>query len=265
MNVYIREMKAYRKSLILWCIGMLAMIGSGMAKYAGFKSSGQSMNELMSQMPQSLQALMGIGSLDISTASGYYGLLFLYLLLMATLQAVMIGATIISKEEREKTVEFLFVKPISRKKIILSKVLAALTNVSILTLFTWIVCILFVGLYSEGEEVQANIGITILGMYILQLLFLSIGSAIAAISQNPKKASSLSTAILLVMFILSVAIDLNESMKRLKFLTPFKYFEAKNVMYGGGLDLIFILISFILVGLLMIVTFTFFEKRDLKV
>ncbi|KJS86413.1 MAG: ABC transporter, partial [Peptococcaceae bacterium BICA1-8] len=125
MNVFIREMKSNRKSLIIWCIGIFLLIASSMGKYAGLSASGQSMNELLAQMPKSFQAIMGIGTFDLSTPIGYYGVLFAYLVVMATIHATMLGANIISKEEREKTAEFLFAKPVSRNRIITSKLLAS--------------------------------------------------------------------------------------------------------------------------------------------
>ncbi|RLQ93772.1 ABC transporter permease subunit [Falsibacillus albus] len=266
MNVFWREMKFQRKSLIIWCIGMIAMIVAGMGKYAGLSSSGQSMNDLMAQMPKSLQVLMGIGSFDISTASGYYGgLLFLYLLLIGTIHAAMLGATILSKEERDKTAEFLFVKPISRSKIIATKLLAALMNVIILTLVTWLTCLVIVGRYSDGVAVGTDISMTIAGMFILQLLFLTIGASIAAVTKRPNKAASVSTGVLLLTFILSFAIDLNDQLDFLKYITPFKYFEAKHVMHGGGLDAGFVILTFSMIFLLLMITFIFYRKRDLKV
>ena len=57
------------------------MVVAGMGKYVAYPSSGQSMNELLAQMPKSIQAIMGIGTFDLSKASGYYGMLFLYLVL----------------------------------------------------------------------------------------------------------------------------------------------------------------------------------------
>ncbi|PFA67657.1 ABC transporter [Bacillus sp. AFS015802] len=264
MNVYLREMKAHRKSLIIWCIGMIALIGSGMGKYAGFSSSGQSMNELMAEMPKSLQAFLGIGTLDMSTATGYYGVLFLYILLLATIHAAITGATIISKEERDKTAEFLFVKPLPRKEVIGIKLLAALTQIGILSLITWISSLMIVGHYSDAR-VAGDIGITMLGMFILQVLYLVIGTAIASYSKKPGKAAAIATAVLLLTFILSFAIDLSEKIEGLKYFTPFKYFEAKNVMDGGGLDLVFVWISIVLIGLLGVVTLMFYDKRDLNV
>jgi ABC-2 type transport system permease protein len=266
MNIWWREIKAYRKSLIFWCIGVFLMVISGMSKYANLSSSGESLNEMMADMPTALKAVMGIGDLDLNTVSGYYGLLYLYLLLMATVHAAMLGANIISKEERDKTSEFLFVKPVSRNAVITAKLLAALVNIVIFNLITLISSTLIVGQYNtSGEAVNGDIAATMLGMFILQILFMGIGTAIASVRRNPKPAGSITTGILLLTFILSVAIDLNERMESLKYVTPFKYFEAKNVMYGGGLDPVFVLLSAVLIVVLIGVTYVFFRKRDLNV
>ncbi len=117
----------------------------------------------------------------------------------------------------------------------------------------------------DGEAVNGDIALTMVGMFILQFLFMVIGSALAAVKKNPKTAVSLATGIILLTYILSIAIDLNETIEFLKYFTPFKYFEAKNVMFGGGLDLVFVLLSIVIIAILSYVTYVFFKKRDLNV
>lgn len=265
MNIFLKEIKSHRKSLLFWSIGIFLMVVSGMFKYESLSSSGQPMNEMLAGMPKSMLAVLGIGEFDISTASGYYGLLFIYLLLMATIHAVMLGATIIAKEERDKTTEFLFVKPVSRNRIITAKLLAAFSNILILNLVTSVSSLALVRKYSNGEVVTGDIAITMAGMFILQLLFMVIGTSLAAFKKKSKTAASLATGVLLLTYVISVAIDLNENIEGLKYLTPFKYFEAKNVMYGGGFELVFVLLSGALIATLTVATFVFYKKRDLNV
>src|SRR4051794_26852476 len=265
MNIVLKEMKSHRKSLIFWSIGMFLMVASGMVKYESLASSGQSMNDMLAGMPKSMLAVLGIGEFDISTATGYYGLLFIYLLLMATIYAAMLGATIIAKEERDRTTEFLFVKPVSRNQIITAKLLAAFVNILILNLVTFVSSIVIVGKYSDGGVVTGDIAITMAGMFILQILFMVIGSSLAAVKKKSKATASLAIGVLLLTYLISVAIDLNENIEGLKYLTPFKYFEAKSVMFGAGFELIFVLLSVVLIAGLTVVTFVFFKKRDLNV
>jgi ABC-2 type transport system permease protein len=263
VNIYWRELKAHRKSLIFWCIGMVALIGAGMSEYGAFTSSGQSINDLMKSMPKAMQSFMGGGGLDMSTAVGYYGLLFLYIILIATIHAAVLGASILSKEERDKTVEFLFVKPVTRRKVVAVKIMAALTNSLILTFVTFGVSLVIVGHFAEGESITGGIGRLMAGMFILQVLFLVIGTAVAAVTKRPGKASVWATSILLVTFILSFAIDLSEKIEALKYFTPFKYFEAKNLL-DDGLEPFFVALSSVMIFVLAVTTFWYYRKRDLK-
>lgn len=265
MNVFMREMKANRKALIIWCIGVFLMVASGMGKYAGFSGSGQSINDLLAQMPQSLKAIMGMGTFDLTTATGFYGVLFIYLAMMATIHATMLGADIISKEERDKTAEFLFLKPISRTRIITLKLSASLVNIIIFNLVTFVSSILMVQKYSKGEAIIGGITRLMLGMFILQLIFLLIGTAIAAVSKHPKTAPSLATGILLLTFILSIAIDMNSRIENLKYLTPFKYFDAKNLLNTRGFEPVYVILSAVIIAVLLRATYVFYKSRDLNV
>jgi ABC-2 type transport system permease protein len=265
MNIFIREMRAHRKSLILWCIGMLLMITSGMGKYYYYAESGQSMKELIAKIPKVLRAMLGFGNFDVTKASGFYGMLFLYLAIMAAIHAVMLGSNIIAKEERDKTTEFLMVRPVSRTKIITEKLLAALVNVVVLNIITLVLSLTIVGKYSRGESVAGDIQILMAGMFILQVIFLFIGTGIAAVSKNPKGAVSISTTVLLVTFIISIVIDMNKNLEVLKYITPFRYFNAEDLMYGGGIKPVFLILSFLIISVSAYVTYVFYKNRDLKV
>ncbi len=265
MNVFMIEMKAHRKSLIIWCIAMLLMVGTGMSKYEVFSTSGQSLNEVMSKLPKVVQSIFGIGVFDLSKAGGFYGILFLYLVLMTTIHSAMLGATIISKEERDKTTEFLMVKPISRDKIITAKLIAAFVNILILNIVTSISSMVVVGYYGKGESVTSDIGLLMAGMFILQLIFMVIGTTLAAVSKKPKTAPAVATGILLTAYLLSTTIDINLKLESLKYITPFKYFEAKNLLSSGGFEPVYIILSALIIGVLLSATYLFYRKRDLNV
>jgi ABC-2 type transport system permease protein len=265
VNIVRRELKANLKSLLIWSIGVLFMIGAGMGKYAGMGGNGETMNELMAQMPKSLQAIMGTSGFDLSAPIGYYGLLFLYLVVMAAIHAVMLGANIIAKEERDKTVEFLLVKPISRHSVITSKFIAAFINIVIFNLITLISSVVMVRMYSDGADAAGDILLLMGGMFFLQLLFLAIGASIAAMYKKPKKASALATAVLLINFIFSIIINLNENLDILAYVTPFKYFEASLILQNKGFDVVYLSLSLLLTAVLIFMAYHFYQKKDLNI
>jgi ABC-2 type transport system permease protein len=184
---------------------------------------------------------------------------------MATIHAVITGTDIINKEERDKTTEFLFVKPISRTRIITSKLLAGVLNVIVLNIVTLFSSYYFVSYFGKTNSVNHDIDILMIGLLFLQLLFFFVGFSIAAASHKPKSSPAFATSILLFTFILSFLINVNTHLDILKYLTPFKYFDAKTLMSDGRLDPIYITISLVLMFSMAIYSYRTYASRDLNV
>jgi len=265
MNIIKRELRANLKSLIIWSLSMVFLVYVGMVKYSAFSQAGQSINTLFEQMPPALLKIFSMEGLDLTKISAFYALFYLYFNLLGGIHASMLGATIISKEERDKTADFLFVKPIQRKKIITGKVIAAVINVLILNAVTCISSIVFIDMYNTGESITSEVFRLIIALLFIQIVFLSIGLAISAIVKSTKKATGLVTFVLLTMFMLSVGIDLNEDLKALVFLTPFKYFATKDVMYNANYSVSSLLLVVIITCVGLWITYQVYPKKDLHV
>ena len=242
---------------------MIALVVSGMAKFAAYSNAGQSITDLIAQLPYAIQTIFGLTGFDLSKASGFYGVLFIYIALMATVHAVLLGTDIISKEERDKTFEFLFVKPISRAKVITAKVFAGLFSLLVLNLITFVTSLYSVSYFGKGDFVGSDIMLMMAGLLFLQLLFFFAGAAIAAVSKKPKSASSLATSAVLFSFIVSFLVNISSSLDPLKYLTPFKYFDAKTMMADGRLDPLYVTISLVVIVGLIVTTYVKYPKKDL--
>lgn len=263
MNIFLRELKANRKSLIIWCACMFLLVLSGMGKYTAYSGSSQSI-QVFNKMPYTVKALLGIGSFDVTTMSGYFAMLFLYIELAASVHAALLGAGIVSKEERDKTSEFLIVKPVSRNTIITSKLLAAFVNIIILNIVTLVSSLSMVVAYNKGKDISFEIVMFILSMFIVQLIFFSLGAATAAFMKNSKLSNSFAAGILLAAFVISKITDMTDKLNFLNVLSPFKYFSYKNLVDGNGLSIAIVIPSFVLVSILFISTYFFYQKRDLR-
>ena len=134
MNIIRREIRANLISLLVWSVAGFILVASGMLKYETFKISNPTMEDISDMLPQAIRVIFGFGTFDLTTVSGYYGMMFLYFLLVGTIHAVMLGAVIISKEERDKTADFIFVKPLKRRRIVTFKLIAGLINLFVLNL-----------------------------------------------------------------------------------------------------------------------------------
>jgi ABC-2 type transport system permease protein len=159
----------------------------GMQKYDALVASGSDeFMKMMEALPKGLQAVFGLNTLDITSIIGYYGILYLYLILIVSIHAAMIGSNIINKEEKDKTAEFLMAKPVSRDYIVTYKLLASLVNIIILNLVSLISSLVILNVVNPNYEI-IDILILHMGMFLTQGLFLIIGMGFALITKTPKK------------------------------------------------------------------------------
>lgn len=265
MNIYRRELRAHLKSLLIWCGGMIFLIIGGMAKYSAGAATGPgSMNELMKEMPVSLQNLFGVGVFDLSSALEFYAVMNIYILLLLGIQAVMLGSQIISKEERDRTAEFLLVKPVSRSQILTAKLFAALT---ILVLF-WLVTVgssyAILSKYAKPAEFGAGLMKLMWAAAAVQLLFASLGAFFAGVMKHSKKSTAVGTATLLAMFLFSITADILKEADALKYFSFFKYYDAKDIL-KRGYSPVYPIISAVLVVLLISGAYYAYKRRDMKI
>ena len=264
MNVFLRELKVHRWVLFFWCLGVVWLIYGGMAKYAAYSAAGQSVVEVMDQLPKAIKVVFGLTGFDLGTAAGFYGVLFLYLAVMAAVHAVLLGAHLIAKEERDHTSEFLYAKPASRSRVLTGKLLAGLVNLVVFNLVTLVSSFYFVDMFGKGESVASDILILMVGLFFIQLVFFSIGAVVAGTSHRPKSAASVATSIMFLTFLLYYVVNLDQKLGFLEYFTPFKYFDAAALM-SNGLDPLFIGLSVVIIVLAVFGTYRFYGARDLSV
>lgn len=263
MNVFFRELKDNFKSLVIWSCAQFFVIYAGMMKYQGFSASGVDINSLLASFPEGMLALFGLGTVDLTQVAGFYSLFFLYFMLLAAVHAVMFGAVVVSKEERDHSADFLFSRPVRRYQVITPKLLAGVVNILVFNLVTFAASVFFIAQYNNGDGLVDMVAITMVALFILQLFFLALGAMLGAVLKTTKLATSVSAGIIMGTFFLSVAVDLNEKLNFLKYLTPFKYFEGKALVIDGSISLSSVMILLVLAGILTALCYVAFSKRDL--
>jgi ABC-2 type transport system permease protein len=149
--------------------------------------------------------------------------------------------------------------------VLTGKLLAGLTNVVVLNLVTLASSLYFVDYYGAGESFTNEVLILMAGFLFLQLIFFSVGAVVAGTSRRPKSAASRATSIMLLTFVLFYLVNLNEKLDVLKYLTPFKYFDAAVLMADQQLDPVFVALSCVIVVLAIGGTYYFYAARDLSV
>jgi ABC-2 type transport system permease protein len=266
MNIFLRELKANYRSFLIWATTMVFLVAAGMMKYSAFAKTGQAVNDMFKDMPAAILTIFGVDpGVDLSSIGVFYGIFFLYFILLTSVHGCLLGVTIIAKEERDKTADFLMVKPVRRSRVITAKILAALLMVILYNLVTFVASVIFVEQNnSTGKSLTIPIFWLTTALLVIQVLFLSIGLFLGAMARNAAKASGLATLIILGTFMLKVLIDLKKDLDFLRFLTPFRYFNSADVMFDHKIDLAYLVLCLGVSAAAVAGTYYFFQKRDLR-
>lgn len=264
MNIIKRELRANLKSMIIWSIAVVFLVTVWMIEYESFAGN-TAINDFMNSMPQGILQAMGMADLNLASLNGFISTISLYLYLLLGIHAVLLSSTIISKEERDKTAEYLFALPISRKKVIVGKIISAIINLSLLNIITLGALLISSMSYDKGESFYKFIGLLFIAIFIVQMIFLSIGMLVSSINKRYKKSGNISVSILMIAFLISSLINMVDSVDFLKYITPFKYFDASYILNEMSLEPVFIVISILIIVIGIGGTFIFYPKRDLYI
>jgi len=261
MNIFLHELKAYRKSTIIWTLSLIAAMAFFLSIFPSFSKDAAEMNRLIQGYPEALRKAVGI-TIDLSSILGYYSCVFLYIVLCGSIQAMNLGISIISKEVSLKTADFLLTKPVSRSMILTSKIAAGITSLIITNIF-YVPAALLIAFYVKTGPLDIKIFIMIsITLLFLQLIFFSLGFLISIIFTKIKSVISVSLYFIFGSFI----INMFESVigeKTLRYITPFRYFDTAYIVNNGSYETAFLYISVIIIIAAFTLSYIIYSKKDI--
>jgi len=264
MRIYLRELKANFKSLLIYCGICLFFLTVGFAKFSAYAENPELL-AIMDNLPQALLAAFSMNAFNLTTVTGFFGVMYIFIGLILSIAAVMWGSDIISKEERDKTVEFSLTLPIKRSTLITAKTAAVLSNCIALALVTWGLILANTARYNPDPEFYRFVSLGMLSLFIMQIIFLSIGIFLGSAMKKHKNSSSVAVSALLGTYFISIIAGLNEDFEFLKYFTPFKYFDPAALLHESKIDLPFVWLSLGIIAVSMVGAYLTYSKRDLYI
>lgn len=265
MNIFFREIKANFKSLLLWSLFIVFFIYMGISKFQAFTAADSDIMAMLDSIPQAVMEGLQLSAFNLTTISGYYGVMQSYFGLMASIFAVLLGNGIIAKEEREKTVEFSLTLPIPRHKLISGKVAAALVNCVVFILVMWGGSIVAVQPYGPDAGFYEYLSLMMVGNFFLELIFLAIGVLLGSAMKEYKRSGSVAVFILFTTFIFSIISEISEQLEFLKYASPFRYFDPLKLLNESKFDLNYLALSAAIIVVSMAAAYFSYSRRDLYI
>lgn len=201
------EMFSRIKGTLIWALSFILMIVAGMNKMMVLSSQGDhNMDKLLESLPRAMRVIYGMEGHDLTNSIGYSGLMLFFILIMLAFHGVFLGTSLLGRESQEKTVDFIFVKPRSRARILFYKVLAGTGIVLFLQL------IIGISFYSQMKEIEpiSLYKQMILASLVTHLMFLFLGVALSIAITQRENTQKVALVITLLTYILVVIGQLYE-------------------------------------------------------
>lgn len=258
------EFKRNFKSLILWTgiVGGLALLM--LMLYPAFKDAFAQLEELLSVYPEAfLEAFgMGEGGLDMSDIYGWFGVEgYLFVNLIGGSYAGILGGSILSKEEDDKTIEFLLSKPISRDRILFGKFIVVGINLLILNTIVSIILLVTFSLFGELHLVVWLL--YSFAPFILQMIFASISFLVSIFITKSRQVLSISLGVVIGMYVVDLISKLTEEAEFLKYITPYEYINAVTIVNDETVKPLYLLISVFIITVCLLASWQLYKRKDI--
>lgn len=262
MNIFLYELKANRKTAMIWTVVLIGVALMYLMIYPSFTKDMSQVNKMIEGYPLVVRKAMGLSMESFSTLLGFYGFVFTYITLCGSIQAMNIGTSILSKEIREKTADFLMTKPVSRVTIMTSKLLAAFcTLVSTNAVYLFVVIVFSKFISKESFDTKKFILIT-LTLILIQLMFMAIGIIISVIAKKIKSVISITISTVFGFFIISMLGSVIGD-KAVRYITPFKFYDTSYIIKHAAFEGNFIIFEAILIVAAILLSYVIYMKKDI--
>jgi ABC-2 type transport system permease protein len=135
----------------------------------------------------------------------------------------------------------------------------------LLLLWTWLVIALTGARFDPEPEFASQLRLGVAGLFFTQMIFLALGILFGAAMKRYRLASSVSVGTLLGAYFLSILTGLNRDLAFLKYLTPFKYFDAAQFIRDARLEVGFVALSLAIVAACLTTAYLVYSRRDLYI
>ena len=257
------SLKVHRKAIIGWSIAIFLI----MFLYMILFSSMQEMAQIkMSAMPKELLQFVGMESFnDMGNYVSYYGMIFGIILIAIAIFAATYSASLITKEEKTKSIEFLSTLSVSRIEIYVANYLSSMIAIAI-TLYVAIIPTIICGFIQGGETfVLADIIQSAKIASFVPLLFGGISLGLAGASSKIASGTTCSMIVLGSYMLGYLGTLLEQDGEVFTYLSPFITLSVKNSIELNDKTVMILIVYAILYCISLIIGAWIYNKRDLKV
>ncbi len=270
MSILINEYKSNFGKQITWFVFLLIIVSMFMLAFPIINDpSVQPIVEsnLRSIPSQITQVLFPLGIESFNNLRLYFRTILIFISLMVSIFSLNIGLASLAKEQGYGTIEYIYINPVTRSEIMVSKFIANLINLIILVIILLLAtsyAYSYVGELDLMDSIRSQIRNFIV-IFFQGLLFLSIGTMISSFAKRTSGLGGIGTLIILGLLILNVLISAQMIDIPLHWLIPLRNLQETFDFETTRLGVSILLGSFVPSLIFLLIGNINYDRKDLLI
>ena len=261
MTLTKHELKQGRTALVIWTASIAFLMVICILMFPEMKGEMVGVSDMFASMGSFTEAF-GMDRINFGTLLGFYAVECGNILgLGGAFFASLIAITVLAKEEKERTAEFLLTHPVSRVRIVTEKLTAVLIQIVLINAVIWALSAASIAII--GEEIPwKELNLMHLSYFLLQIELAGICFGLSAFLRRGGLGIGLGLAT--VMYFLNIVANISDSAEFLKYITPFGYTEGADIVANGGLDTAMVLLGMAYTAIGIAAAYWKYCKKDIQ-
>jgi len=262
-NIILHGLKSNYKGLIGWMFGITIWTVIVLAMFPTFIEAGDAFLEVLKSYPPELLKAIGFTEEAFNSFEGFYGYIATYSYLIIAMYASYLGVKLFAEDNKLKTNDFLYTKPIGRTKVFVSKFL---TGIYLLTIFvTTYIIFIQVSAYSFFKvdtdfDILLKMDLSLIGIVLFIYLF---SMLVGTVYTSIRSYISIAMPITLLFFLLDLVGTLIDK-PIISYITPFGMFNKSLILTEGNYEVKYIIVGILLMFIFIIVSFVKEKTKDVR-
>ena len=265
MNLLLHEVRSMLASAVIWAVVLCALAGLYLVLFAEIARDADTFKRIFAAYPVAIQHALGVTIDSVASLPGFYTMVLTFVTLSGAIQATNAGVSILSKESRDGTADFLYTKPVSRFGLVSAKLGAVL----LVLLATDAVYSVVSGLILAGAQASSGVVsdpaiFVLLNLTLLavQLMMFSMGLAVSLLFRRLQSVLPVSLGLVFGLYLVGALVNTDEAAR---WLSPFKYFDLHEITAKVAFQSDSLLAALALIAFGVVAAYVVTLRRDLHV
>ncbi len=260
-NIIKFEVKNNLKVILICLIIEIALISMYTILYPSFAESIDEFTKLMMDLPDAMKLAFNVDPALFVQYDGFYVFTVSILSVVFGFVASIIAIKLFAIEKTKSISEYIYSKPISRKKLFVSKFLAGLFLIVLNVIIYSMLHIILVSLVLDSGSYNLDIILSVnLLMLTLSICIYALSIFISVFIKRAKVPAAYTFGIVMSLFVLNIIIEIIQK-DVLKYISPFSIYDF-NLAITKDADISLLVYCLVFTILLSIISCVKYNKEE---